>query len=157
MQPVISMRQALCKHLLLSCGVCNTSGCVDACDNQRKSFVAAVFRASGALCSMAWLLLAHNTGSFSSFFCGWCCDHGRRASTCVLCSSAIFSVLCSIAIFIAVCSIAVFLALCSVLCSIAVSGFCGITGCVGVAVCRPWHKECIHGCRRCALCAGTGE
>jgi len=32
-----------------------------------------------------------------------------------------------------------------VLCSIAVSGPSSITGCVGVAVSRAWHKGCIHG------------
>merc|ERR1712026_225962 len=70
MQPVISMRQALCEHLLLPCGVCNSSGCVTACHNWRKSFVAIVFRIIGLLCSVAWLLPAHDRGPCSLFFVG---------------------------------------------------------------------------------------
>ena len=157
MQPVISMRQAFCEHLLLPCGVCNNSGSVTACHNWRKSFVAIVFRIIGVLCSIAWLLLAHDRGPCSLFFCRWFWSHSRKICTCVLCSSAMFSLFCSIASFTAVCSIAVFIALCSVFCSVAASALCSITVCVGVAVCRLWHKECIHACRLCALCAATGE
>ena len=149
MQPVISMRQALGEHLLLACGVCNSRRCVVICQSRRKGFVAVVFIIIGALCRIARLLLAQDPALASLFLPRWSCSHSSEVPMRVLCSSAKNSMLCSIFIVSDHCRIAMIIVLRSVLCS--------ITVCVGIAVRRLWHKECVHGCRLCALRALAGE
>ena len=116
--------------LLLSCGVCNGSGCVRTCHSCRKSFVAVVFTVIGALCSIAWLIIAHDGGSSSSLLCQRFCGSARRVSMRVLCSIALL-IWCAVGVGVS------------------------ITVCVGDSVCRLWHKECIHRRRLRVLCAPT--
>ena len=132
MQPIISMCQCLCEHLLFPCEICNGSGCVCTCHSRRKSFMAVVFAVIGALCSVAWLLIAHDGGSSSLLLCRWFCGSSGKVSMRVLCCIALF------------------------ICCIVGVGV-SLTVCVGVGVCRLWHKECVHRQRPCALCAATGK